>query len=297
MNIEQSAEMAGKLGLNMYSLCEYENGKYRSLRLGRSNEKNNIYSVSKSVTSIILGMLENELSIDIEHESVSDIFPAECAACGQSGWEKVMIKHLLTHTTGYSRGTLDIDQDDMSALDGGYLETALAEKLVYRPGEHMIYSDANYYLLSRVIAKKSGRHLQDIALERLFRPMGIYGSAWATCPEGHAMGATGLFLSVEDMAKLGVMLLEGGRYGGRQIVPNNWIERATAVITSPDDSPLGYGYGFWNAKVPGIFWASGMRGQRIIVSHISERVIAWQSSDERRGFDNIVEAFIKDESK
>lgn len=298
MDIEETAAMARTLGLNMYSLCEYADGAYRSLHLCRSNEKNDVYSVSKSVTSLILGMLEKELPIDIEHESVMDVFPDECAVCGQSGWDKVYIKHLLTHTTGYSGGSLDIDLDDLSSVRYGYLSATLGEKLVYRPGERMVYSDANYYLLSRIIEKRSGTRLQDIALARLFRPLGIYGTAWATCPEGHAMGATGLFLSVEDMAKLGVMLLDGGRWNDKQIVPSDWIDRSAASITSPGgNSPFGYGYGFWNAKVPGIFWASGMRGQIIYVSRLSGRVIAWQSSDERPGFSKIIETLIREDTK
>lgn len=278
MLIDQIETKAHELGINMYAICQLENGVYFSRRLQEANEKNNVYSVSKSITSLITGILADQNAVDLYEESVWDIFKYSGLVI-PAQWKGVKLVHLLTHTTGYGKDCLDIDQEDTTALENqDFIEVTLNQPLTYRPGERMVYCDANYYLLSRVISQKTNRMLQDLARDWLFAPLGIIGAAWATCPNGYAMGATGLFLSAYDMARLGELLLNQGWWNGKQLIPERWIyemtQKHTALDLSVRDS---YGYGFWVRSDTEAFMANGMLGQLIFVSPKKKRVIAWQS--------------------
>ena len=99
---------------------------------------------------------------------------------------------------------------------------------IYRPGEKMVYSDSNYYLASRIVAAVSGKKLQDFLLENLFNPLCFQGTGWATCPRGHAMGATGLFIRTEEMLRFGALYLNGGMWEGRRLLSEDWVAKATA---------------------------------------------------------------------
>lgn len=298
MLIDQLEEKAHEFGVNMLAVCQLENGIYTTKQLQEANEKNNVYSVSKSITSLIVGILADRKVIDLYSASVSDIFSSAGYAM-PDGWKKVMPVHLLTHTTGYGEGCLDIDQDDIAEWgERDYLEVAFEQPLIYQPGEKMVYSDANYYLLSRVISQKTGRTLQDLVREWLFNPLGITGAAWAVCPQGYAMGATGLFLSVFDMAKIGELLLNGGRWKGCQLIPEWWIREMTQKRTAPDPSEQdGYGYGYWVRGDTDAFMANGMLGQLIFISPGKRRVVAWQSCTHSEKIGELTEMLVQWDKK
>lgn len=275
MPIKQLEKKIRSLNLNLYGICEYENGKWEKITLKECNPKNHVYSVSKSVTSLVAGILIGEGVMSLEDhvtEALGELadFPP--------GWEKVTVRHLLTHSTGHEKGCLDIDSEDISAWGfQDYIEVVAKQPLMYEPGKIMCYSDSNYYLLSRMITAKSGRLLQDLVRERIFIPMEIMGTAWATCPKGYAMGATGLYLGVEDMAKLGVLILHHGSWKGRQLVPAFWTEemRKKHIVTRHSDQDY-YGYGIRRRSDTDASLISGSRGQRILVFHDREYVVAWQ---------------------
>lgn len=275
MLIKQLEKKIRSLNLNLYGICEYEKGEWEKITLRECNPKNDVYSVSKSVTSLVTGILIGEGVMSLE-DHVTDVLGG--LADFPPGWEKVTVEHLLTHTTGHAEGCLDIDSADISAwgfLD--YIEVVTKQPLVYAPGKKMCYSDSNFYLLSRMITAKSGRMLQDLVRERILIPMEIMGTAWAACPKGYAMGATGLFLGVEDMAKLGVLMLHHGNWKGRQLVPAFWTEEMRKKrIVSRHSAQDYYGYGMWRRSDTDASIISGSRGQRIFVFPDREHVVAWQ---------------------
>lgn len=288
--VDEIVRLVRTYGVNMYSICLYEDGRFQTLQLQEANEKNNVYSVSKSITSLLLGMLVDRGEADLRCP-VYDLFE-EAAACGQSAlWKEVRLANLLTHTTGFSVPGLDIDQENPDFFGQDYLRTALNIPLSGQPGAKMLYSDANYYLISRLIFRMTGQKLQDLARERLFRPLGVAGTAWATCPDGYAMGATGLYLSTYDMAKIGVLLLQNGVYDGQPLISSRWIRLATAAHVICNDTEA-YGYGFWRERNGPRFWANGMLGQLIFVSPEKQRVLAWQSCSHSADMSRLTEALL-----
>ena len=171
----------------------------------------------------------------------------------------------------------------------------LARKPVTTPGTTFAYSNAGSHLLSAIVADTTGRSTLAFARARLFGPLGIhtaqafapvvvvdptraqrqaYGQAkvaWPTDPQGYQLGFGGLKLPARDLAKLGYLYLNGGRWAGVQIVPAGYVRASTQPHSQPPpNSPLGgygYGYQWWVSTEQGhaSFLAMGFGGQFIQV--------------------------------
>ena len=266
--------------LNLYRICVYQNGQYDTQELRESNRVCNVYSVSKSVTSLVVGSVASQLQLSLE-QNVRTLLGEEWDPAWPDVWSRITLGDVMSHTTGFGAEELDIDHPDfMLPPDRNFLNKVMRQPIVYQPGTKMVYTDANYYLVSRILSAQTGMRLQDLAREELFTPMGMYGIGWATCPFGYAMGATGLFLSVQDMAKIGILILQHGQWEGRQLVSSQWLDLATAPHASPEDSDAKYGYGFWSRRSSNAIIANGMLGQVIYIFPSSGRVVAWQACTE-----------------
>lgn len=276
---------ADSLHVNMLALSIYDNGKTSSWHKENTHWRNNVYSVTKSVTALVVGILRERCLIDPFYETVGDCLGEEISPSLCEAWGKIKLCHLLTHTTGFDHDCLDIDNND--SVQWGttdYLGRVLQCPLVYAAGSKMVYCDANYYLLSRCIAARTGITLQEWAQREIFKPLGIIGAAWSVCPDGYAIGATGLFLTVEDMLKIGIMLLQRGAYLGHKIVSPEWIDEVTKKRVCTDQSGRDwYGLGFWARSDTAAFMANGMLGQLIYISPKTSLVVVWQSCDNGSG--------------
>lgn len=294
MLIDKLCDTAYSDKVNLYGICEYHQNQFICRSLCGANEKNNVYSVAKSVTALLTGILIEAGCVALT-DTVASFFPDALNSRNSKRWEHVQLKHLLTHTTGFSLPFLDIDQDNVLPLGDDYLSAVFRVPLVYAPGEKMVYSDANYYLISRILSQRYGDTLHRLALDRLFNPMEIIGSAWASCPRGFSLGATGLYLSTEDMAKIGLLLLHNGTWKGRQLVPSDWVQAITKAHVRCDAN-TSYGYGFWLSSHSPAFWARGMLGQMIYVSPSLQSVVAWQGCCKTGGDDRLLSLLAKEEA-
>lgn len=213
----------------LYSVSVCENGELKTYKRVPSNNANNTYSVSKAFTVTALGMLYDEGKLDTD-ERIADIFADEMPEDCDPTWGNVTLDHVIRHRMGIGiPGFLDIDvEEDFPGYEKKYgtrtdfLRILLTQKLPYEPGTHFCYTDGAYYLLSRVVTKKSGERLDDFLNKRLFVPLDFSEMAWAKCPQGYPMGATGLFIRTPDVAKLGQTYLCGGVYGGNRIFSEKW---------------------------------------------------------------------------
>ena len=144
------------------------------------------------------------------------------------------------------------------------------------PGTSFAYRGANTYLLSRIVHASSGQDLRDFLLPRLFVPLGIKNPQWQRCPRGHPLGAVGLQLRAEEIARLGQTLLAGGRYGDEQVIPAEYVasmatpsistdgHRATGS-TGPHPDNARYGRHVWLCDRDGAWRMDGMYGQFSII--------------------------------
>ena len=258
------ADAARRVGGSFYKITEIRGGVSETVTLAPANACQNSYSVAKAFTTTAIGMLWDAGLLDT-NDKITDIFKDELPDDMDENWQYMTVHHLLTHTCGFSGGYLDIDAFDATTFGDDYLQYLFRTRLNYRPGEGYDYSDAAFYLLSRVVSKKTGCRMDDFLWERLFYPMGFKEMAWSRCPKGYPMGATGLYIYTEDMAKLGELYLRGGVYGGQRIISEAWVELVkTRAYEFHHIGGRAYGKG-------------GAFGQFLLFMPAEDRVVAWHS--------------------
>lgn len=265
--LEDAAEFAKQSGGTMYNISEIHHGKLDSVTLTRANPCQNGYSVAKAFTMTAIGMLCDDgiLSTD---EKITDIFADKLPNDIDSRWYNMTVHHVLKHRCGFPGGFLDIDCIDANMFGNDYLKTVFNVNLQYNPGEGYSYSDGAYYLLSRVVSRKTGRILDEFLWERLFYPLEFREVAWSKCPKGYAMGATGLYTYTEDTVKLAEVYLRGGVYNGKRIVSEEWVNKVKTCEYEFASSFDGKCYG-----------KGGMRGQMLMFLPEQDRALAWHSYD------------------
>lgn len=227
------------------------------------------YSVAKLFTVTALGMLWDEKKLSFD-EKITDLFRDELPGQYDRRWEKVTVDQVMRHCFGTGEGFLDIDVEDILTYGtSDFLKVVFTHPLAFEPGEHDQYSDAAYYLLSRVVSRVTGQKLDEFLLPRLFVPLEFQEIAWSRCPFGYPMGATGLYIRTRDMVKLGWMYLQQGRYNGRQIVSPEFVQLA-----------LHRGYELHPIDKAGVFGKGGMRGQMLFFSVGDSLAVAWHGFDD-----------------
>ena len=152
-------------------------------------------------------------------------------------WDSVTVDNVIKHKVGFNEGFLDIDVEDVAGYEQKYgtrtdfLKIVLSHNIYFEPGTQFCYSDAAYYLLSRVVTKKSGERLDDFLNSRLFVPLCFSEVAWSHCPQGFPMGATGLYIRTNDMVKVAQLYLNRGMYEGRRYFSEDWYNTVTVSYT------------------------------------------------------------------
>ena len=216
------------------------------------------HSMCKSITGMAIGMLIEEEKLKLD-ENIYDIFPDHINAFSKIFRPVITVENLLTMTSGVTFNESGI----VSGNDwlGSFLNASVNGK----PGTEFQYNSLNTYVLSAIVTKRTGETLTEYLTPRLFSPLGITKYYWETCPKGITKGGWGLFLCAEDMAKLGQLYLQKGKWNGQQLVSEYWIEISTARHLKTQNDTYGYGYQLWMEQRPGSFEYNGMLGQNVII--------------------------------
>ena len=216
------------------------------------------HSMCKSITGMAIGMLIEEEKLNLD-ENIYDIFSDHINAFSKIFRPVITVENLLTMTSGVTFNESGI----VSGNDwlGSFLNASVNGK----PGTEFQYNSLNTYVLSAIVTKRTGETLTEYLTPRLFGPLGITKYYWETCPKGITKGGWGLFLCAEDMAKLGQLYLQRGKWNGQQLVSEYWIEISTARHLKTQNDTYGYGYQLWMEQRPGSFEYNGMLGQNVII--------------------------------
>lgn len=216
------------------------------------------HSMCKSITGMAIGMLIEEGKLKL-NENIYDIFSDHMNAFSKIFRPVITVENLLTMTSGVTFNESGI----VSGNDwlGSFLNASVNGK----PGTEFQYNSLNTYVLSAIVTKRTGETLTEYLTPRLFGPLGITKYYWETCPKGITKGGWGLFLCAEDMAKLGQLYLQKGKWNGQQLVSEYWIEISTARHLKTQNDTYGYGYQLWMEQRPGSFEYNGMLGQNVII--------------------------------
>ncbi|MBQ7160120.1 MAG: beta-lactamase family protein [Clostridia bacterium] len=261
-NFEKLIELIANNTKGGYACAEMTDDGYVEHRFRRGHGGHNVYSIGKCVTGCAVGILEAEGKLrdtDTVFSHISELFPKDY----DPKWEAVTLRDVMFHRTGVPQeANIDIDSEKEDFWEQGrddFLAYFLGQPIVYEPGNGpFIYCDTNYYLIGRIVEKITGKPCGIFLQERMFNHLQWRGNAWGTCPQGHTLCGTGLFVTPLDLCRFGLMLSHGGEYNGKRILTPEWIEKARG-----EKGKLGYG--FTNSADGRWFFAGGMLGQEVYI--------------------------------
>lgn len=264
--LSDMARFCRENNMNMYWIGAVEDNGFEDERISvvPTDNSTNIYSCAKVFTVTAVGLLVDRglLSVD---ERVCDILGDHCPADMDPRWQDTTVDMVLRHRTGLREGFLDIDVGDPRRFTDDYLTYMLKAPLIGDPDAAFIYTDAAYYLLSRIVELRAGKNMDDLLRECIYNPLGYREVGFNRCPRGHAMGATGLYIRADDLAKLGALYMHGGEWKGQRILSQAWVD---TVLSRP--------YELGPIDQNGSYAKGGMYGQMLMVVPSKGRAVAWE---------------------
>lgn len=273
--VEQQA--AGNKGQELHSLMVVRHGHVVAEGWWapyRPDLRHALFSLSKSFTATAVGLAVAEGLLSVGDRVVS-FFPDDLPPELSANLDSMRVRHLLSMSTGHAQDVMDYLHGD---AEGNWVKGFLSAPVEHEPGSHFTYDTAATYMLSAVVQKVTGSTLMEYLGPRLFSPLGIDGTTWQSCPRGINVGGYGLSTTTEDIAKLGQLYLQRGLWAGERILPETWVDEATASHVSNGDAAdsdwaQGYGYQFWRCR-HGVYRGDGAFGQYCIVMPQCDAVVA-----------------------
>ena len=233
-----------------------------------------LFSLSKSFTSTAVGLAieEGKLSLDAP---ILSFFPEEAPESPSWQLQSMRVRDLLAMSSGHtSKDLKGFSFESEEVLTKLFLNLPLTHK----PGTHFQYNTPATYMCSAIVQKVTGEKVIDYLRPRLFEPLGIKNPDWSESPQGISHGGFGLSVRTEDIAHLGQLYLQNGKWNGEQLIPSEWVKAASSRQTSNGSNPesdwdQGYGYQFWRCR-HGAYRGDGAFGQYCIVMPEQNAVIA-----------------------
>lgn len=222
---------------------------------GSIDRENRMQSVTKSFTSALAGTAVREGCLPDLDEPMMTYFPELADQVKDARKNDITVRQLLQMRAGYEWE--EANDELFGILYGGFRASTLLDIPLNRdPGTSMKYSNLSSHLVGIIVARACDTDLMTFANEHLFGPLGIEPGEWITDWEGHYNGHADLHMTARDMARFGQVYLDGGRYDGRQIVPEEWIEESLQIHSKDawgarigrNVRDMSYGYQWWNAQ-------------------------------------------------
>jgi len=262
----QLSEWIRQNKLDVRSFLVVKDGKliYERYAKGITREHNyELYSITKNVTALAAGVLVDEGRVHLDDKvapMLVKVRPDLAPALADK--QAIELRHVLSMSTGLF---YDFKPTDDPIYYGAPDRLKLAAETVPKkaPGAAFEYTDVNPILASATLGAAAGMPLQAFADQKLFQPMGMRHYAWERADDkGLVSSGWGLRLRAVDMAKLGMLVLNGGRWNDRQLVSQAWVR----TMTAPTSAPY-YGLYWWIndivASEPEVH-AMGFKGQFIV---------------------------------
>jgi CubicO group peptidase (beta-lactamase class C family) len=261
-----------------------------------AGDGHNTFSVTKSFLSALVGIALGERHLKDLDQTVEELLAPHLPPDADPRLRQVTVAQLLTMSSGLASDDSSLGGDDriwerlFQSRD--WVRHILSRRLATPPGESFAYSGANSHLLSAIVADTTGQSTLAFARAKLFGPLGIGTDdaleqvlrrwpptpaqvaayeqatvAWPSDPQGYHLGDSLLKLPARDLAKLGYLYLNGGRWDGAQLVPADFVAASTQPQSEPSRGPGDYGYHWWVTNETGhdAFRAMGFGGQLIQV--------------------------------
>ena len=272
----------GRLVVEEYFPRQEVLGAQRSRELKRVSPQQ-LFSATKSITSILIGIAIERGLIRGVDEKISTILPEYADVFTNKQKAEIRLQDLLTMSAGMAWDEWTYPYDDprndaLKALrSSDPIRYILERPMVAAPGDLFAYNTGISIVLGEIVRKVSGLSADKFAERYLFTPLGITDYYWAKLPGDMVETGGGLFLRPRDMAKIGYLLLNDGRWKGTQIVAGDWVRESTRNRAGSMHLPVwteaadGYGYQWWLGSLKAgdenmrYYGARGRAGQFILV--------------------------------
>ena len=273
--------------VEMHSIMVIQHGKVLEEKQFAPDTAHIMNSVSKTFTATAVGFAISEGLLSLE-DRIVDLFPDHVPAEASDTLSRVTVRHLLTMNSGHGTDPTYVTR----VQDCDWIEAFMRWPFKYEPGTCYCYNSLGTYLLSAAVQKVTGEKVVDYLDTRLWQPLGIEKPFWQESPAGINTGGWGLYIHTEDMARMGLCLLNDGVFNGKQVIPAEWVRemKARQVSSCPagvnedvlrsygfdpstSDWFQGYGYQMWRCRHNGVR-ADGANGQYIILLPDQDAVIA-----------------------
>ena len=217
-----------------------------------------MFSLSKVVTAVAIGFAVSE-GLLLMDTTFNELFYDVYSEQQLKKTEGINVSHLLMMTAGKTISILDNKEKT------DWLDSFVKSKYSGKPGEKFRYVSENTYVLGRMLTKVSGQTISEYMRPRLFEPLGIEFTHWDKDKKGFDAGGWGLFLTIEDMAKLTQCFLQNGVWNGIQVIPEGWVEAMVTPYTRElyglDAQELGFGFNTWCGRADGYYRFEGLYSQ------------------------------------
>ena len=242
----------------------------------KDTELHTIQSVSKSVTSALVGIALERGEIESIDTEIFEYFPDYDHLFDTELKRSITIRDLLNMASG-----IRWDEDsypytnplnDAASMENrhDWLEYILSLPMEYKPGSKVVYNSGITVLISHILEVATGISLDKYAEKYLFEPIGIESFFWKRTPTGLTDAEGGLYLSTKDFAKIGLLYLNNGVSDGQQILTREWVKMTMSPSITIDESDRKYGFQWWfvpygTDEEKWIFSGSGYGGQYLMV--------------------------------
>ncbi|GAA0134646.1 serine hydrolase [Paenibacillus sp. YSY-4.3] len=265
-----------------------------------ANDLHDLRSATKSILSLLLGIANYRGELPPLDEPIAGSLRKYAAPNLDPLWEQLTLRHLLTMTSGFywktgvKMGEAFIHRLHQSRNWTKYILHLPIEK--HKIGTFQ-YCSVDSHLLSVLLTEWTGLSAAEYAKKNLFGPLGIADMSWNASPEGHSMGHIGLHLAALDMAKIGLLCLQGGVWNGERLLSAEWLTRSMTPLSAESPGYGRYGYHWWTTKANGIpyAYAHGHGGQQINVIPSLDAVVVFTAASDLNRWKNprpLLEKFI-----
>lgn len=219
---------------------------------------NACFSLTKTTIGLAIGFLYDEGKINLDEKYYHILAPKKPINIYQ---KDLSIRHLLTMTTGVRFN------ESSSAVSKEWIKDYMSATVKFKAGSKFEYNSLNTYILSAIVTKIAGESVTSFLKRKLYDPLGIKDFYYEVSPEGIEKGGWGLYLTTEDMAKLGLLILNNGKWNGRELISEDWIKQmsSTEMKVGMAGQKFDYGFQMWTKEKTGLCCYNGLFDQDIII--------------------------------